>query len=187
MLVFAAVFGVAESSLPGDLLYGVKRFTEDARTTLMGQQFSARRLDEIRALEVLKRPEAVEFEGTVTQIEGVQWRIAGLDVQVVSGIARADAVIVGDLVHVSAYTTSQGELIASALTPLEKISKPPVSTPVVTPSIDADPRAYVNPNANRHTVADWMYVGHACRLGELHCPVRRYGRCVGCTNRCIGR
>lgn len=145
LLIFVAVFGAAENSLPGDPLYQVKRFTENARTTLIGQQFAGRRVDEILALEALKRPASVEFEGVIEQRNGTQWRIAGLDVQVAAGITGADAVGVGDRVHVSAYTTDQGDLIATSLTPLETISLPPNTTETITPEVTPTPEPTSTP------------------------------------------
>ena len=79
LVVCVAVLIAAESSLPGDPLYNVKRFSEGARSSLIGAQFGGRRLDEIHALEAIKRPEPVEFSGQVEQIDGEQWRISGLD------------------------------------------------------------------------------------------------------------
>ena len=133
LVVFAALFIAAERSLPGDPLYNVKRFSENARTTLIGEQFGGRRLDEIQALEAIKRPEPVEFSGQVEQIDGVQWRIAGLDIQVAAGVPGADAASVGATVKVNAYTTNQGDLIASALTLLNPSDMTPILTETITP------------------------------------------------------
>ncbi len=135
LVVFAALFIAAENSLPGDPLYNVKRFSEGARSSLIGEQFGGRRLDEIQALETLKRPEQVEFSGQVEQIDGTQWRIADLDIQVAAGIPGADAAVVGSMVQVSAYTTDQGDLIASALA----LINPPNSIPVLTETITPPP------------------------------------------------
>ena len=128
VIVFSAVFGLAENSLPGDSLYAVKRFSENARSALIGQQFSTRRLDEIRTLEVLKRSAEVEFRGQVEQIDGTTWRIDSLNIQVNAGTLGATSVIIGDTVHVSAHTTMQGDLVASELTPLVETVAPPVAT-----------------------------------------------------------
>ncbi len=133
LVVFAILFIAAERSLPGDPLYDVKRFSENARTTLIGEQFAGRRLDEIQALEALKRPEQVEFSGQVEQIDGVQWRIAGLDVQVAAGVPGADAASIGATVKVNAYTTDQGDLIAVALTRLNSPDTAPLLTETITP------------------------------------------------------
>ncbi len=135
LVVLVAVLITAENSLPGDPLYAVKRFSENARASLIGEQFAGRRLDEIRALEALKRPEQVEFNGQIERIEGTHWRIAGLDVQVAAGIPGADAVAVGTMVQVNGYTTDQGDVIASALA----LINPPNTTPVLTETITPPP------------------------------------------------
>ncbi len=134
LIAFAVLFGAAENSLPGDPLYGVKRFTENARTSLIGQQFAARRLDEIRALEALKRPADVQFSGTVEQIEGTSWRVEGLEMQVAAGTTGAALVVVSDAIQVSAQTSAQGDLTASAITLLNQTVMPLVSTATPTPT-----------------------------------------------------
>ena len=125
------MLGAAENSLPGDALYGVKRLSENARGTIMGQQFGNRREDEIRILLALKREADVDFTGKVDQIDGADWHVAALDLQVGAATNGAATATVGDTVHVTAHTTAQGELIALRITVLEKGVVP---TPSATPS-----------------------------------------------------
>ena len=139
LIAFVALFGAAETSLPGDLLYNVKRFTEGARSTLIGQQFTGRRLDEIRGLEALKRPEDVTFSGQVEQSDGAHWRVAGLDVQVAPGTPGAESAVVGDTVRVTAQTTPQGDLVASKVIVLVKRVMPLLATATVTPPVATTP------------------------------------------------
>ena len=131
LIAFAAVLGAAENSLPGDALYGVKRLSENVRGTILDQQFGNRREDEIRILLALNREADVDFTGRVNQINGTDWRVAALDLQVGAGTDGAATATVGDTVHVTAHTTAQGELIALRITVLEKGVVP---TPSVTPS-----------------------------------------------------
>ncbi len=62
----------------------------------------------------------------------MQWRIAGLDVQVAATIPGADAAVVGDTVQVTGYTTDQGDLIALTLA-LINPDTAPVLTETITP------------------------------------------------------
>lgn len=133
LLAFAVLFGAAENSLPGDPLYNVKRFTEGVRSTLIGQEFAARRLDEIRALEALKRPADTEFSGLVEQIAGLRWRIAGLDVQVTTETIGVGSVRVGDTVRVTAHVTAQGDLVASQIARQNPVVAPLAVTETITP------------------------------------------------------
>ena len=134
LIAFVAVLGAAENSLPGDALYGVKRLSENARSSIIGEQFGGRRLDEIRVLLALKREGDVDFSGKVEQIDGVHWRVAGLEVQVGAATHVAEGAALGDNVHVSAHTTVQGDLIALNITLLEKGLPPPSPTPSPTPT-----------------------------------------------------
>lgn len=135
---------LAQSSIPGDPLYGLKRLTEDARLSLSGgssslqEEFAARRVDETRQLLTLRRTQDVTFRGRVGAIIEDMWVIADLPVQVPPETPGASLARVGDLVEVQGYTTPQGELIAVALTVIrpgeqvETLPLPPTSTDVPT-------------------------------------------------------
>ncbi len=153
LIVLSAVFGLAENSLPGDTLYGVKRFSENARSALLGQQFDTRRLDEIRTLKALKRSAEVEFGGQVEQIDGTTWRINGLDVQVNTGTLGATSVIIGDTVHVTAHTTVQGDLVASELAPLLETVAPPIMIATIT--LLVTPQPTIAPTCEPTRPDDW--------------------------------
>ena len=127
LIVFAAVLAAAENSLPGDSLYGIKRLGENARGTLMGQDFGTRRVDEIRVLLALQREADVEFSGTVERMAAALWQVSGLEVAVGAGTEQPEAVRVGDSVQVSAHTTEQGDLVALTIRRIE----PQQPTPLV--------------------------------------------------------
>lgn len=139
LITLAAVLGMAEGSLPGDTLYGLKRLSEGARSVITGEQFEPRRLDEIRVLLALRRIEEVTFSGTIERIEGDQWQIAGLPVRVASGTAGSETLALGDRVTVQAETSSSGELFARSLTLLEQGDLTP--TPALTPTLVLSPTA----------------------------------------------
>jgi LysM repeat protein len=148
---FALLFGVlsvgAESALPGDPLYGLKRFTEDVRIGLGGDAaaFSARRIEEIQLLLAAGRAAEVEFRGIVGQITGNAWLVNTLIVRVEAGTEGAAAVQMGDDIIVTGETTTAGELVAirvrfadgiqrQPLTPTPTLTSTPSATPTVAPS-----------------------------------------------------
>lgn len=143
MIASAAVFGAAESSLPGEPLYGVKRFTENVRGTVSGEQFGGRRRDEISVLLALRRAANVEFTGTIEQMDGARWTVAGLAVQVSAGTPGAESAIAGDEVRIEGRTTTDGELVAESVTILREGERPlpvtetppPLNTAVPSPTI----------------------------------------------------
>lgn len=139
LITFAAVLGMAEGSLPGDTLYGLKRLSEGARSVVTGEQFEPRRLDEIRVLLALRRIEQVTFSGTIDRIEADQWLIAGLPVRVASGTTGSETLVVGDRVTVEAETSPNNELFARTFTLLEQGD--PTPTPAFTPTLALSPTA----------------------------------------------
>jgi hypothetical protein len=87
-LVAVGTYGVVAASarsLPGDVLYGVKRTVEqtrlllvpdeDARTELQAE-LDERRVEEVQAVTEQKRTARVEFSGTVESMEGERWSVA---------------------------------------------------------------------------------------------------------------
>ncbi|MFN8449296.1 MAG: hypothetical protein U0521_12120 [Anaerolineae bacterium] len=138
LIAAAATFGAAENSLPGDPLYGVKRFEENARSALVGEQFGARRLDEIQVLLALRRSVDVEFTGEIAQIDGTRWVVAGLSLQVGAG-PGSEAAQVGDEVRVDGYTTTGGELIAQSVTIVREAIQRSIATatPTATSTLTA--------------------------------------------------
>lgn len=124
----------AETSLPGDPLYGVKRLSEAVRLNLPGapddlpEYFAQRRRDEIRQLLAINRAESVDFTGTVESIDAAQWQVAGLALLVPEGTPGAQGVLTGDVVAVQANTTTAGTLLAAQITRLESDSPRPTPT-----------------------------------------------------------
>ncbi len=135
----------AESSLPGDPLYGLKRLTENVRVLADAQlapQFGQRRLDEIRQLQALQRSESVDFIGQVTAIDGPNWQVAGLALSVPTGTPGAAPVTLNARVAVVAQTTASGELVAQRMTIIEPGDLPlpsPTMVPTLAPSTTATP------------------------------------------------
>lgn len=151
LIVLASVFGAAENALPGDTLYGVKRFGETIRTSTIGMDFGARRVEEIRVLQALRREARVDFNGTVERIDGGSWTVVGLELTVLSGVPGADGVRVGDEVHVEAVTTEQGVLGAERIQLLNASDIP--DTPTLLPSATAVPPTSTPPPTTESTMA----------------------------------
>jgi LysM repeat protein len=135
-LIFGAVGGgaaiMAQSSLPGDPLYSVKRFTEQLRLyfdTTLAAQFNQQRIDEIHQLVQTGRVGDVIFQGEIRAINGTNWTIAGLNVQVSPDTPGAALAHPGDTVTVYATTTTGGQIVATAITVLVT---PVTTTPAVT-------------------------------------------------------
>ncbi|MBI5669398.1 MAG: LysM peptidoglycan-binding domain-containing protein [Chloroflexi bacterium] len=130
---------VAQSSLPGDPLYGLKRLTETVRLSFssnsqLAAEFAARRVDETRQLLMLNRAADVNFTGEVNAITEAAWVVAGLPVSVPSGTPGAAGIRAGDMIEVRGYTTTGGELVAREIILLEPGEREPVPTATPVPT-----------------------------------------------------
>jgi len=144
LIVFALAAGttslLAQSSLPGDPLYGLKRFTESVRLSLangnaaLADQFNQRRIDEAEALLALRRPADVTFQGTLEGANGSVWSVAGLTVQVDPATPGSNMVQLGDVIEVAASTTGEGKLIAWEIRPAGEMDTQLLPMPTATMS-----------------------------------------------------
>jgi LysM repeat protein len=154
--IFVVVGGtaaVSQNSLPGDALYGVKRLTESIGLALdqnpaLVQQYNQRRIDEINQLLAVRRVATVEFQGIITQQSSDVSIIAGLTVQIDPQTQRPESLQIGDTVHVEAYTTPTGELVAVRLTLLVESPRLPAttSTATIAPTATTQPSATFTPS-----------------------------------------
>jgi LysM repeat protein len=132
---------LAENSVPGDTFYAFKLLTENVRLGLVNdsdsleQQFRQRRIDEIGQLLVLNRAADVSFQGELQVINGTEWLIAGLRVEVRAGTSGAESVQVGDLIEVNGSTTQQGTLVARIILPIRRSETIPTIVPTVVPTV----------------------------------------------------
>ncbi|MBZ0284942.1 MAG: DUF5666 domain-containing protein [Anaerolineae bacterium] len=148
---------LAESSIPGDSLYGFKLFTENLRLTFsedadLRQQFADRRVDEVRQLIVLGRPAEITFEGKVEAITSSTWIVASIPVQITSSTTRVNGILSGDQIQVQGYTTSGGTLIAKTIILIEP-GTPEVLPPPHTATPELPPTATILPT-NTRTVTE---------------------------------
>jgi len=137
ILIFILALGatsiLAESSLPGDTLYGMKRLTENIRLLFTSNrdalepQFNQRRIGEIEQLLAQQREAVVEFEGTVEAINSTEWLVAGLRLHISPETILHASLQVGSVVEVSAATMQNGQIVAVSI---RKISGEPITPPV---------------------------------------------------------
>lgn len=166
LIIFFAAYVLvgfsAESSLPGEPLYGVKRFNEAIRLQLSGndpaleQQFAQRRVDEIQQLLEGGQSAEVSFKGTVEALNTASWQVASLTVALTDTTQQDADIQVGDSVKVEGRTTDQRQLVASRITLIEKstpdqappISPTPPSLPTDgTPPIVSTPSLLITPHS----------------------------------------
>jgi LysM repeat protein len=140
VLLFAGAAYAAESTLPGDALYPLKLFTENARGAIGGETvretFAARRVEEVRALLSLGRSAFVTFTGEVEAMDSPAWQVEGIAL-IVTDAANVDAEIdVSDVVEVSGVTTPDSTLLASAIRLVDdRQITPPAPTPSPVPTL----------------------------------------------------
>lgn len=147
MLVFLSGASLAaESSLPGDPLYGLKRLTENLRSVGgFSFDFDQRRIDEIRQLQALQRAAQVTFSGDVEEIQVAVWRVAGLSLDLRPETVVQAGIKVSDRVQVRAETHNDGRLVAQQIllieagdvlpTPTNTMQPSPTATVSATPSL----------------------------------------------------
>ncbi len=109
------------SSLPGDVLYGLKLNWEQVQKALASSEqtrielefeFDQERLSEVEILLFEGRIEAVEFSGLVEDMGEFSWVIGGIDVTVGLETELKDVIGIGDIVEVGAVTQDDGTLLA---------------------------------------------------------------------------
>jgi hypothetical protein len=161
ILVAAALFLSSTSALPGDLLYGAKRFGESGRLLLTGNadairelsaEYQAERIREIEALLAEGRAADVEFEGRIEEITVGRWVIAGLVVEVGSDTRIEGTPQVGEIARV-AGRTANGRLLASRIMILTGAPRPPalddepalIPTATTTPTPTSEPETTTEP------------------------------------------
>ncbi len=123
-LVFSGGLLVTSAkSLPGDLLYPVKRFVEDIKVYLapslevrheFEHVYSEKRVDEVVKLMGLAREQEISFEGIVSSMDGSNWRVNDIpviiyfDTTIIVGTNGVIGIVPGMLVEVEGNTSSQG-------------------------------------------------------------------------------
>jgi hypothetical protein len=122
----------AQSSLPGDLLYPVKRLTETVQVAItrgndrvaVRAELQQRRLDETQLLLERHRAAPVAFEGRAELSADGLWRVGGVVVQFSGGLPEGLAA--GAVVSVAGLTDPDGVVRVSSLRVLT-----PADVPVI--------------------------------------------------------
>lgn len=148
-VVLGAYGAVAASaqSLPGDLLYGVKRTVEQTELLLVPDpqsrtrlkaELEERRIEEVQIVTTQKRTTSVEFSGLVESIESDRWSVARITVIVPSRAQIEGAPFLGAFVVVEGVSQADGTVLASQITIVEEEpegEKTPPATMVPAPTI----------------------------------------------------
>jgi len=109
------------SSLPGDVLYGLKLNWEqtqlalafsDERELELEEEFELERLSEVESLLSEGREEDVEFYGVIEEMGDSFWIVSGVTLSVGPETEIIGALEIGDLVKVEAVTQEDGSLFA---------------------------------------------------------------------------
>ena len=126
------------SAVPGDLLYGTKRWMEtwqleqaadDTAVFNLTTQQNGERVREVKALLRADETAVVSFEGIINTKQGNNWVIGGVSVHVSEQTQVDDGAVTGALVLVNGRTQN-GHLYASQITVLHTI--PATHTPTTT-------------------------------------------------------
>jgi len=135
LLIIGVLHAMAQGSLPGDPLYGIKRMEEQVwlaltldpvERRLVEETLAARRWEEYRMLTQQRGIGTVTWEGRIEAIEGTTWRIGGVPVEIFPETEMLGPVTVDQRVKVTAFLGPEGQLIAMRI---QRISETPTPTP----------------------------------------------------------
>lgn len=145
MLVIAAgsfVITAAADTLPGDVLYPVKRSWENTRLALtvdessrqtLQTELEQRRRAEVRAVLDLRKPVIVEFKGILESAAAELWLVDGLDLHLTADTRIEGAIDVGQKISVRAQVRDDGSLEALKIVGDDN-QPPPAATDTQVPS-----------------------------------------------------
>lgn len=154
MLLFSLLGGgtiASANSLPGDLLYPLKRASEQVQLALtfgeetkaeLRNSFDERRLEEVRTVVGVRRTVSVRFKGTLERTHGNVWIVSGLELVVDANAEIVGTPLVGREVHVEARTQTDGLVVARYVRVMEPVESRPTQTPIpptATPTATAKP------------------------------------------------
>jgi LysM repeat protein len=137
---------LAQSSLPGDVLYPVKLLTEDLRLAVvpdpqgLQNEFAARRFDEARQLVQLQRPADLTLTGRVDAVTADSLTMQGLTL-----LLPDHDVLPGSRVAAQVRSTNMGTLVVRELRILETPEPARQSPAVIPESTPTRPRPTTTP------------------------------------------
>lgn len=142
LLIVGILHVLAQGSLPGDPLYGVKRMEEQVwlaltmdpvERRLVEETLAARRWEEYRTLAQRRGSGTVSWEGRIEAMEGTTWRIGGVPVEIFPETEILGPAAPDQKARVTAFLGPEGQLIAARI---QVVSETPVPTlePTGTPA-----------------------------------------------------
>jgi hypothetical protein len=147
LLVFAlsaaGLVAAAQVSLPGELLYPLKRTAEDVRMSLtfdpvareqLQQSLDQERQAETRAVLTTGRPASLEFRGMLEHLDPQYWIVSGLRVDLDDHTIVEGQPVLAAFVIVHVDTPGDGTLLARRLR-VEGAPLPPSPTPTISPTL----------------------------------------------------
>lgn len=145
---------LAQRSLPGQSLYGLKRAGETLRLTLttdpaqraqLIKNYNEHRQTEAKLLLEQNQVAAVVFLGTIEKITGSSLTLDGLVVQLTPQTKVTGSLAAGARVEAELLTQPPDQLLALAVTVVEPA--PPVPTPLPSPTVTPSPSPSPSPTA----------------------------------------
>jgi len=164
MALVSGTLAASAASLPGDVLYPVKRATQQIQVVLtvdenvreqLVERFNAAQRQDVRAAIQTGRHATVELQGTLEQINERTWIVSGLPVSL-----QAQTVVVGQpypgaRVILDGYLPGDGTFVATRLAadgdsnPLPMATPYPTAQPSETPEPTATPEPAQPPQSPR--------------------------------------
>lgn len=135
LLIIGILHAMAQGSLPGDPLYGIKRMEEQiwlaltldpVERRLVEETLAARRWEEYRRLTQQRGTGTVTWEGQIEAIEGTTWRIGSVPVKIFPETEILGPVALDQRARVTAFLGPEGQLIAMRI---QVVSETPTPTP----------------------------------------------------------
>lgn len=145
LLIAGMLHVLAQRSLPGDPLYGLKRVEEQVwlavtldpvERRLVEETLAARRWEEYRTLAQRRGSGTVIWEGRIEAIEGTTWRIGGVPVEIFPATEILGPAALDQRAAVTAFLGPEGQLIAARVQVTSETPTPtfePTRTPLETP------------------------------------------------------
>jgi hypothetical protein len=123
LLTGSRVIAASAQSLPGDLLYPVKRTVErvnlqiaaENRRADLRDEFRLRRTEETQALLYERREEDTSLFGLLAEKDGNRLLVGGIWIEIIEPIPGDDELEIGDYLEVEGRTTSNGFLAATEM------------------------------------------------------------------------
>ncbi|MFN2170262.1 MAG: DUF5667 domain-containing protein [Candidatus Promineifilaceae bacterium] len=144
-----AVMAVSSgTAVPGDALYGTKRFIEQTRLNYSADSEAAaalikelhqERLDEVRTLLSRGRSETVTFSGEVEILSPERWLVEGIPVEITSSTILPDEIETGFMVQIKGKTVAGAVLAEQVDVIAERSPEPDPNNPQIQPTPDILP------------------------------------------------